>query len=125
MEFYRSKVSLHHQVNPYFKIHATNTMASVGVICACLPTLRPLFNKLLQKGGFDSWTTTHTHRSRVQRTADDFERLYDCQLGNMSPSVNSKTAIVITHKVEQERGVGKLSTQSTEQQMWSKCSAGQ
>ena len=41
----------------------------------------------------------------------------------MSPSINSKTAIVVTHDVEQEHEVGKLSAQSSEQQMWAKCSA--
>lgn len=113
--------------------YASDNITSVGVICACLPTLRPLFIMLLPKGGFGTKAATapsvyyeygvDTHRSRLQRTADNFERLHDCQLGNMSPSVNSKTAIVITHEVEQEHEVGKLSQQSREQHMWSKCSA--
>jgi hypothetical protein len=44
-----------------------------------------------------------TYRARLQRTADDFERLRDCQLRDMSAlSVNSKTDIIVTHEVEQE-----------------------
>ena len=132
MEFCRSKVSL-----PQHPCHTfespTHSITSVGVICACLPTLRPLFILFLPKGGFGTKAATaqpayfeygvDTHRSRIQRTADNFERLHDCQLGNMSPSMNSKTAIIITHEVEQEHEVGKLSQQSREQQMWSKCSS--
>jgi len=87
----------------------------------------------LPKGGFGTRAATappvyfqygvDTHRSRLQRTPHNFERLHVCQLGNMSPSVNSKTAIIITHEVEQEHEVGKMSPQSREQQMWSKVSA--
>jgi hypothetical protein len=133
MELYRSEVSLHPHLYNYSQIHATDIVASVGVICACLPTLRPLFIRLFPKGGFGTRAATappvyfeygtDTHRSRIQRHTENFERLHDCRLGNMSPSVNSKTAIVITHEVEQENEVGKLSMQSREEQIWSKCSA--
>ncbi len=133
MELYRGKVSPNHHLYNQFEMRATDNIASVGVICACLPTLRPLFIRLFPKGGFGTRAATappvyfeyatDTHRSRIQRHADNFERLDDCHLGNMAPSVNSKTAIIITHEVEQEHEVGKMSLQSREEQMWSKCSA--
>jgi len=103
---------------------------NVGVICACLPTLRPLFMKLFPKGGFDNRAVTapplgyeygtDSHRSpripRVPRHTGNFERLPDCRLGDMSPG-NSKTEILITHEVRQEHQAGKLSLTPSEE-MW-------
>jgi hypothetical protein len=84
-----------------------------------------LFVKLFPKSGLDTRTataprlyfehSTDTHRPRNQRETDDFERIPDYHLGNISPSVNSKTAITITREVEQELRVGKLSLGSSEE----------
>jgi hypothetical protein len=81
--------------------------------------------KLFPKAGFNTLAAnaqqvyfehgTNTPWPRNQRHADDFEPLHD--LENLSPSVNSKSAIIITHEVEQEHRVGKLRLKSSEE-MW-------
>jgi hypothetical protein len=84
--------------------------------------------KLFPGGGFDNQAVTATpvyfehstdmHRSRVQRHAGDFARLRDHRLGNLSPPVNSKTAILITREVEQEHRTGELTQQSRGRGAW-------
>ena len=98
----------------------THAVYSVGVICACLPTLRPLFTKLFPKGGFETRIatapqlySTDRHRPHNQLDIENFERIPEYQLGDISPSANSNKAIVVTRVVEQENRVGKLSLDST------------
>ncbi|KAH8758528.1 hypothetical protein F5882DRAFT_480263 [Hyaloscypha sp. PMI_1271] len=97
---------------------------SVGVICACLPTLRPLFTKLFPKGGFETRVatapqlySTDRHRPHNQLDIENFERIPEYQLGDISPSANSNKTIVVTRVVEQENRVGKLSLDSTKE-LW-------
>jgi hypothetical protein len=81
--------------------------------------------KLFPKAGFNTLAAnaqqvylehnTTTHWPRIQRQAGDFESLHD--LENLSPSVNSKSAIFVTHEVEQQHKVGKLRQKSSEE-MW-------
>ncbi len=103
---------------------------SVGVICACLPTLRPLFMKIFPKSGLETriGTVTNIYSSNIYSTAgnrprdphdiENFERIPDYQLRNFSPGGNSNSshaAIIVTREVEQEHQVGKLSMDSTEE----------
>ncbi|KAE9379595.1 hypothetical protein N431DRAFT_500120 [Stipitochalara longipes BDJ] len=97
---------------------------SVGVICACLPTLRPLFMKLFPKSGFETRVATAPHiysternRPRNQHDVENFERIPEYQLGSLSPSVSSNTAIIVTHEVERENRLGKLSLDSA-RELW-------
>jgi hypothetical protein len=80
--------------------------------------------KLFPKGGFETRVatapqlySTDRHRPRNQHDVENFERIPEYQLRNFSPGVSSSTAIIITREVEQERRVGKLSLDSTEE-MW-------
>jgi hypothetical protein len=98
---------------------------SVGVICACLPTLRPLFIKLFPKAGLETRVgtvpqiySTDRHRPRDPHDVENFERIPEYQLRNLSPGGNSNSshaAIIVTREVEQENQVGKLSMDSTEE----------
>jgi hypothetical protein len=98
---------------------------SVGVICACLPTLRPLFMKLFPKSGLETRIgtvpnlyATDRHRPRDPHDVENFERIPEYQLRNFSPGGNSNSshaAIIVTREVEQEHQVGKLSMDSTEE----------
>ena len=101
---------------------------SVGVICACLPTLRPLFMKIFPKSGLETRLGTvpniygtarsQSHRPRDPHDVENFERIPEYQLGNFSPggnSNNSHAAIIVTREVEQEHQVGKMSMDSTEE----------
>jgi hypothetical protein len=82
--------------------------------------------KLFPKAGFNTLAAsapqvyfeqdTGTHWPRIRRHTDDSESLHHLQ--NIS-GVNSNTAIIITHQVEQERGPGKLSQKSSAE-IWSR-----
>ena len=80
--------------------------------------------KLFPKSGFETRVATVPHiystdrnRPRNQHDIENFERIPEYQLGSLSPSVNSNSAIIITREVEQENRPRKVSLDS-ERELW-------
>jgi hypothetical protein len=80
--------------------------------------------KLFPKSGLETRVATVPHlystdrnRPRNQEDVENFERIPEYQLGSLSPSVSSNTAIIVTREVDQENQVGKLSLDST-RELW-------
>ena len=76
--------------------------------------------KLFPKGGFETRAgtapqlySTERHRPHNQLDIENFERIPEFQLANLSSGAHSNKAIVVTQEVEQDYRVGKLSLDST------------
>jgi hypothetical protein len=76
--------------------------------------------KLFPRGGFETRVatapqiySTERHRPHNQHDIENFERIPEYQLGNLSSGANNNKAIVVTREVEQEHRVGRLSLDST------------
>ncbi len=86
---------------------------SVGVICACLPTLRPVFTKFFPKSGLESRnaTVTKTQHSLRAHERNNFARLREESKG-----------ITVTTEMELESGIsdgkGKLTEEEVRNDMW-------
>lgn len=80
----------------------------MGVICACLPTLRPVFTKVFPKSGLETRNATvmNTQRSQRAHERNNFARLTEENKG-----------LAVTMEMELEAGIGEGKGKLSEEEM--------